>query len=155
MPALPSTNPHSLTDQELLVLKHMASGRTTKEIGGLMNISAKTVEYHRARLMGKTNINDVASLTRFAIRNNLIPMTPTPPPATKPQSLKTEKAEEIKTVPQLAQALLRGASQAANGTSDALQINALCQCSDALIRLARLQMEATTEGRKLPWLDAK
>jgi DNA-binding NarL/FixJ family response regulator len=49
----------------------MAQGRTTREIAGLLTVSVKTVETHRAPLMEKTKIRDVAGLVRLAIRMGL------------------------------------------------------------------------------------
>lgn len=138
-----NTNPFSLTEQELQVVKGIADGRCTKEIAEQMRLSPKTVEFHRGAVMRKLQIHDVPTLVRFAVKHNLV--TPEPAKAAK-------VVDPIRSVPQLAEALLRGASAAAAGEADVLQVNALCQCSDALIRLARLQMDATAADRKVPWL---
>jgi DNA-binding CsgD family transcriptional regulator len=145
-----TTNPFSLTEGEMLVLKHMAAGRCTKEIAGLIGKSPKTVEYYRANLQNKTKCYDTASLTKLAIKNNLATTTIMPAQPEKPSQPKAP-AREITSVRELGQALLKGASLAAAGEADVLQINALCQCSDALIRLARLQMD--TENKTLAFLD--
>jgi DNA-binding NarL/FixJ family response regulator len=62
----------SLTTRQREILKLIAEGKSTKEIGSNLNISVKTVESHRARLAEKLGIHDVASLVRFAIRIGLI-----------------------------------------------------------------------------------
>lgn len=156
-----TTNPHNLTDQELHVLKSIASGLCTKEIAAAMQLSPKTVEYHRSSLMAKLNIRDTASLTRFAIQNKLVHAQAGPAlqagrsAAFKVQSstVQGSTVPPIRTTNDLAQALLTGAAQAANGTADVLQLNALCQCSDALIRLARLQVEASSsDAPAVAWL---
>ena len=61
-----------LTTREKEVLTLVAQGHTSKEISALLKISPRTVEHHRANLMDKLKIHDVAGLTRYAIRNALI-----------------------------------------------------------------------------------
>jgi len=61
-----------LTTREREILTFVAQGHTSKEISGLLNISPRTVEHHRANLMEKLGINDVAGLTRYAIRQGII-----------------------------------------------------------------------------------
>jgi two-component system, NarL family, response regulator NreC len=62
----------SLTAREREVLQLIAEGRSIKEIGSLLGISAKTAETHRSRLMDKLEIRDTASLVRYAIRKGLV-----------------------------------------------------------------------------------
>ena len=62
----------SLTTRQREILKLIAEGQSTKEIGSQLNISVKTVESHRAKLAEKLGIHDVAGLVRFAIRMGLI-----------------------------------------------------------------------------------
>lgn len=61
-----------LTPRQREVLQLIAEGNSTKEIAANLNLSAKTVETHRAQLMERLNIYDVASLVRFALREGLI-----------------------------------------------------------------------------------
>jgi DNA-binding NarL/FixJ family response regulator len=61
-----------LSPRERQVLQLVGEGNSTKEIANLLCISVKTVESHRARLMQKLDIHDVASLVRYAIRQGLI-----------------------------------------------------------------------------------
>lgn len=62
-----------LTPREREVLQLVAEGKTTKEIAAILNVSVKTAEAHRTRLMQRLDIHDVAGLTRYAIRQGLIP----------------------------------------------------------------------------------
>jgi DNA-binding NarL/FixJ family response regulator len=62
----------TLSSRQREVLQLIAEGHSTKAIGELMHISPKTVETHRAELMRRLNIRDVAGLTRFALREGLI-----------------------------------------------------------------------------------
>lgn len=61
-----------LTPRQREVLQLIAEGNSTKEIAASLNLSAKTVETHRAQLMERLDIYDVASLVRFAMREGLI-----------------------------------------------------------------------------------
>lgn len=62
----------TLPPRQREVLQLIADGQTTKGAALVMQISHKTVEYHRAGLMHRLGIWDVAGLTRFAIRSGLI-----------------------------------------------------------------------------------
>ena len=61
-----------LTDRQIQLLKLIAQGESTKEIAYQLNLSAKTVEAHRAQIMKKLGIFDVAGLVRYAIRTGYI-----------------------------------------------------------------------------------
>lgn len=61
-----------LTERQVEVLKLIAQGKTSKEVGCLLGLSSKTVDVHRARIMERLGITDVASLTRYAIRKRLL-----------------------------------------------------------------------------------
>jgi DNA-binding NarL/FixJ family response regulator len=62
----------TLSSRQREVLQLIAEGHGTKAIGDLLHISPKTVETHRAELMRRLNIHDVAGLTRLALREGLI-----------------------------------------------------------------------------------
>ncbi|GAA2495003.1 response regulator transcription factor [Streptomyces longisporus] len=61
-----------VTEREEEILKLVAEGHTSKEIGELLFISTKTVERHRANLLHKLGMRDRLELTRYAIRAGLI-----------------------------------------------------------------------------------
>lgn len=61
-----------LTEREIEVLQLIAEGRLSKEIALRLNISFKTVEHHRARLMYKINARNSTDLTRYAMRIGLV-----------------------------------------------------------------------------------
>lgn len=65
-----------LTPRHREVLQLVAEGRTTKEIAAKLKLSVKTIETHRAQLMDRLDIHDVAGLVRFAIRVGLIAPEP-------------------------------------------------------------------------------
>ena len=62
-----------LTARQREVLKLVAGGRSTKEIAFDLNLSVKTVETHRAQIMERLGIRDVAGLVRYALRTGLVP----------------------------------------------------------------------------------
>jgi DNA-binding NarL/FixJ family response regulator len=57
-----------LSEREREVLKLLAEGKNTKEIGYELSISKNTVDVHRRHIMEKTGCMSVASLVRYAIR---------------------------------------------------------------------------------------
>ena len=62
----------TLSPRQREVLRLIAEGRTTKQIAAGLGISVKTVETHRAQLMERLGIHDVAGLVRYAIIVGLI-----------------------------------------------------------------------------------
>ncbi|HZQ73004.1 MAG TPA: response regulator transcription factor [Burkholderiales bacterium] len=62
-----------LTARQREVLRLMAAGKSTKEIAYALGLSVKTVETHRAQLMERLGIRDVAGLVRYALRTGLVP----------------------------------------------------------------------------------
>ena len=68
-------DPYSLlTDREKEVLKHLAEGRSAKEIADILVVSPKTVEWYKARVATKLGIHNRTDLIRFAIRKAIIPL---------------------------------------------------------------------------------
>ena len=61
-----------LTRREKEILRLIVSGMTNKQIAEDLCISAKTVDTHRTRMMKKINVNNTASLVRFAIYSGLL-----------------------------------------------------------------------------------
>jgi DNA-binding NarL/FixJ family response regulator len=61
-----------LTPRQREVLRLIAEGETTKAIARKLGVSAKTAETHRAQLMERLEIHDVAGLVRYAIRVGLV-----------------------------------------------------------------------------------
>jgi DNA-binding NarL/FixJ family response regulator len=64
----------ALSPREREVLQLMAEGKSTKEIAFTFNLSVKTVEVHRQRIMDKLDIHTIAELTKYAIREGLTPL---------------------------------------------------------------------------------
>lgn len=62
----------SLTDRETEVLILTAQGKTMKVIGELLNISPKTVEFHRSRLTQKLGLKNKSELVAYAVKHGLV-----------------------------------------------------------------------------------
>jgi DNA-binding CsgD family transcriptional regulator len=58
--------------RERQVLRFLADGKSNKEIGFLLEISTRTVECYRARIMIKLDLHSTAALVRYAIRHHII-----------------------------------------------------------------------------------
>ena len=67
-----STGEEELTPREEEVVKLVAEANTTREIAGILHLSEKTVENHRANAMRKLGMRDRVELVRYAIRRGLI-----------------------------------------------------------------------------------
>jgi DNA-binding NarL/FixJ family response regulator len=61
-----------LTVRQEEVLRLVARGRSSKEIARQLGLSIKTVETHRAQIMDRLDIHDLAGLVRYAVRNGLV-----------------------------------------------------------------------------------
>lgn len=60
-----------LTDRERTVLQLLAEGQSTKEIAACLHLSIKTIGTHREHIMKKVDIDNIAGLTKYAIREGL------------------------------------------------------------------------------------
>ncbi len=61
-----------LSSREIEVLQLIAEGHTNNSIARELGITVKTVEKHRANLMAKLNVHDIAGLVRLAIKMKLV-----------------------------------------------------------------------------------
>ena len=61
-----------LTQRQIEILRMIAQGKASKEIAYELGLSSKTVDVHRARIMQRLQINDIANLTLYAVRKGLI-----------------------------------------------------------------------------------
>lgn len=66
------TAEQKLTTREREIVRLLAEGRSNKETASLLGISVRTSETHRASLMRKLGLDSLASLVRYAVRNNII-----------------------------------------------------------------------------------
>ena len=68
----PSVAKVDLTDRERQIVRLVAAGKMSKEIAAALNLSHRTVENHRAKIMQKVGVHEVASLTRWCIEAGLL-----------------------------------------------------------------------------------
>jgi two-component system, NarL family, nitrate/nitrite response regulator NarL len=61
-----------LTERQIQILTMLAQGQSSKEIGFALQLSPKTVDVHRSRIMERLGLRDVASLAVYALRKGLI-----------------------------------------------------------------------------------
>ena len=67
----------SLTPRQREILQMIAEGNSTKQIAFALGVSVKTVETHKAALMERLGIHDIAGLVLYAVRNRLVSAQPT------------------------------------------------------------------------------
>jgi len=63
----------SLSDRERQVLQLVVEGHSSAEIAELVNLSPKSVDTYRSRLMKKLGVSDIPALVKFAIQHGLTP----------------------------------------------------------------------------------
>jgi len=61
-----------LSIREREVVQLLAEGKSNKEIGASLNISKRTVDHHRARIMDKLHVQSVGELVLYAVRNKIV-----------------------------------------------------------------------------------
>ncbi len=62
----------TLTPRQREVLQLVAEGKSTKEIATILNISIKTVEFHKSHIMRELNLHTTAELTKYAIAHGIV-----------------------------------------------------------------------------------
>jgi DNA-binding NarL/FixJ family response regulator len=62
---------HVLSPREREIVQLLAEGKSNKEVASTLNISVKTAETHRHRIMQKLELNSVVDLVHYAIRNHI------------------------------------------------------------------------------------
>jgi DNA-binding NarL/FixJ family response regulator len=60
-----------LTEREVEILRLLAEGKNSKEVAAALDLSSKTVDAYRARIMNKLTLNSLSDLIRFAIRHKM------------------------------------------------------------------------------------
>jgi DNA-binding NarL/FixJ family response regulator len=61
-----------LTFRQVEVLRLVALGKSGKEIASTLNVSLKTVEFHKHRIMERLDVHSTAELTRYAVRSGIL-----------------------------------------------------------------------------------
>lgn len=73
----PTKNPselfgNALTPRQREVLQLVAEGKSNKEIAAILNVSVKTVDFHKAAITEELGLHSTAELTRYAIEHGII-----------------------------------------------------------------------------------
>lgn len=61
----------SLTSNERSIIRLVTEGKSNVEVAKLLDLSPRTIETYRARLMQKLQLEDLVALVKFAIRNGM------------------------------------------------------------------------------------
>ena len=61
-----------LSTRQIEVLQLLSEGKSAKEAAGILNISSRTIEFHKYRIMEDFDIKSSAELIRFAIKNEIV-----------------------------------------------------------------------------------
>jgi DNA-binding NarL/FixJ family response regulator len=61
-----------LTERQREVLQLLAEGKVMKEVGGILNMTTRTVAFHKYRIMEVIGARSNAELVRYAVRNHMI-----------------------------------------------------------------------------------
>jgi DNA-binding NarL/FixJ family response regulator len=70
-----TTTPAALTSREREILHFIVLGKTNTQMAYTLSLSVKTVEWHRANLMSKLGLHNVADLVRYALQHGLLEET--------------------------------------------------------------------------------
>ena len=63
---------HELTPRQREVLQLIGEGKSLKEIATILNISPRTAEFHKYRIMEVAGVQTIAELTRYAVRHGIV-----------------------------------------------------------------------------------
>lgn len=62
----------ALNDKEIQIIKLICEEKTNKEISEILNLSPRTIEGSRARIIQKINVKNTAGIVLYAIKNNIV-----------------------------------------------------------------------------------
>jgi len=66
------THPKHLTPRQVEITQMLAEGRSMREIAGILNISFRTVRFHKYQIMQELQIKSIAELVQYAIKHSII-----------------------------------------------------------------------------------
>jgi DNA-binding NarL/FixJ family response regulator len=64
--------PHELTSRQLEVLQLLAEGRSMKEVGSVLNLTPRTVAFHKYRMMEQLKLKSTAELIQYAVKHHIV-----------------------------------------------------------------------------------
>jgi len=65
-------NQHPLTPRQREVLQLVAEGKAVKDIANILNVSSKTVEFHKTKIMRELNLHSTVELTKYAVAHGMV-----------------------------------------------------------------------------------
>jgi DNA-binding CsgD family transcriptional regulator len=68
----PDKPSRQLTARQREVLQLLAEGKSMKEVADILNVTPRTVAFHKYRMMEQLNIKSSAQLVQYAIRHNIV-----------------------------------------------------------------------------------
>jgi DNA-binding NarL/FixJ family response regulator len=68
----PRSRKPALTSRQCEVLQLLAEGRSMKEVGAVLNLTTRTVAFHKYRMMEQLRVRSTAELVRFAVRQGVV-----------------------------------------------------------------------------------
>jgi|SRR5215831_2474846 DNA-binding NarL/FixJ family response regulator len=71
LPPVMAESGRALTERQRQILKLVAAGYTAREIGRMLHITSKTVEFHKGRLMRQLQLQSTVELARYALTHGL------------------------------------------------------------------------------------
>src|SRR5262245_13071068 len=66
------TTSHALTSRQREVLQLLAEGKSMKEVGAVLNLTPRTVAFHKYQMMEQLNIKSTAELIRYAVHHHIV-----------------------------------------------------------------------------------
>jgi DNA-binding NarL/FixJ family response regulator len=63
---------HELTPRQREVLQLLAEGRSMKEVAGVLNVTPRTVAFHKYQMMDQLNLKSTAELIQYAVRHHIV-----------------------------------------------------------------------------------
>jgi DNA-binding NarL/FixJ family response regulator len=63
---------HELTPRQREVLQLLAEGRSMKEVGSLLNLTPRTVAFHKYRMMEQLKVKSTAELVQYAVKHHIV-----------------------------------------------------------------------------------
>jgi DNA-binding CsgD family transcriptional regulator len=63
---------HELTARQRVVLQLLAEGRSMKEVASVLNLTPRTVAFHKYRMMEQLGVKSTAELVQYAVRHHIV-----------------------------------------------------------------------------------
>ena len=64
--------PQPLTPRQREVLQLLAEGRSMKQVGSLLNVTPRTIAFHKYQMMKQLNVKTTAELIQYAVRHRIV-----------------------------------------------------------------------------------